>query len=121
MSEDDPLASLPLLRHLREGGIVGIQLDRTGRGMRAHEVELLGQRALIPAGPIRLAQISGAPVMPVFCARVGYRKYVVEAFETVQVDRHASDDERARAAQVLADCLSSFLQRHPTQWFKWSA
>ncbi len=118
--EDDPLASLPLLRHLREGGIVGIQLDRTFPGMRTHEVELLGERTLMPAGPLRLAQISGAPLLPVFCARVGYRKYVVEAYEALPVSRHATDEERAALAQRLADCLTDFLRRHPTQWFKWS-
>lgn len=120
VKEDDPLASLPLLRHLKDGGVVGIQLDRTFPGMRTHEVSLLGERTAVPAGPMRIAQISGSPLLPVFCARVGYRKYVVEAFEPIPVSRHADDEERARAAQKLADCLGDFLRRHPTQWFKWS-
>jgi len=114
---DDPLASLPLLRHLREGGVVALQLDRAAPGMRTREVELLGEPATIPEGPLRLAQVSGAPILPVFCARVGYRKYVVELYESRLVPRHASEAELDAVGQHLADSLGVFLREHPTQWF----
>ncbi len=72
---DDPLAALPLLRHLRSpGGVVALQLDRFANGMRTREVDFLGRRTAIPEGPLRLAQVSGAPIVPVFCARVGFRR-----------------------------------------------
>lgn len=118
---DDPLASLPLLRHLRSGGVVALQLDRVAPGMRTREVDLLGERTKIPEGPLRLAQVSGAPILPVFCARVGYRKYVVELYESRVVPRHATEAELDTVGQHLADSLASFLREHPTQWFHFGA
>jgi len=115
---DDPLSALPMLWHLRSpGGVVALQLDRLVPGMRTREVDLLGERARLPEGPLRLAQVSGAPIVPVFCARVGHRSYVIELHEGRSVPRHASEAELDEVAQYLADCMASFLRKHPTQWF----
>jgi KDO2-lipid IV(A) lauroyltransferase len=114
----DPLAALPLLRHLKTpGGVVALQLDRFVDGMRTREVELLGKKARIPEGPLRLAQVSGAPILPVFCARVGYRQYLIDLYESRIVPRHASEAELDAVAQHLADSMGTFLRKHPTQWF----
>jgi KDO2-lipid IV(A) lauroyltransferase len=118
---DDPLAALPLLRLLGAGGVVALQLDRVAPGMRAREVELLGRRQRIPEGPLLLAELSGAPILPVFCARTGHRRYVVELFESRALRRRAPEAERAAVGQHLADCLSTFLRAHPTQWFHFGA
>lgn len=114
---DDPLASLPLLRHLRDGGVVALQLDRAAPGMRTRKVRLLGQDAEIPEGPLRLAQASGAPLVAVFCARTGFRDYLIEAYPAIHLDRRASDADLDRIAQALADRVGAFLRAHPTQWF----
>jgi KDO2-lipid IV(A) lauroyltransferase len=114
---DDPLASLELLRHLRDGGIVALQVDRTPPAARARDVSLLGRPFRIPEGPLRLSQASGAPIVPVFCARTGYRNYVVDAREPIVVDRRATEDELDQAAQRIADAMGRFLAAHPTQWF----
>lgn len=116
---DDPLASLPLLRHLRGNGALALQLDRIPPGMRTHEVTLLGERAQIPEGPLRLAQVSGATVLPVFCARIGYRRYAIVMYPGRVVSRHATPEEINEAAQHLAACMTTFLRSHPTQWFNW--
>lgn len=115
---DDPLAALPLLHELRAPDhVVALQIDRVAEGMRSRDVDLLGQRAQIPEGPLRLAQMSGAPIVPVFSARRGYRDYVVQLHESRTVSRRASDAELDAVAQHLADCMGTFLRRHPTQWF----
>jgi KDO2-lipid IV(A) lauroyltransferase len=114
---DDPLASLPLLRHLKEGGVVSLQLDRLVPGMRTRKTRLLDAEGAIPEGPLRLAQLSGAPIIPVFCARTGYRTYVVEAFDERLVSRHPSEEELDDVAGYIADCMTRFVRAHPTQWF----
>ncbi len=113
----DPLASLPLLRHLRGEGVVALQLDRFAEGMRTREVNLLGEKTRIPEGPLRLAQVSGAPIVAVFCARIGYRRYVIELYEGRTVPRRATEAQLDEVAQHLADNMGAFLRAHPTQWF----
>jgi phosphatidylinositol dimannoside acyltransferase len=114
---DDPLSSLPLLRHLQRKGVVALQIDRVPEGMRSRSVRLLDRPGRIPEGPLRLAALSGAPLLPVFCARVGFREYLVEASRPIYVRRRATPEELDEAAQAVADAMTTFLRKHPTQWF----
>lgn len=114
----DALSSLPLLRHLQKNGVVALQLDRVVPGMKTRAVTLLGAPGELPEGPFRLAQLSGAPILPIFCGRRGHRQYVVEAFEPRNIARRAGEAELDEAANHVADCMSRFLRAHPTQWFQ---
>lgn len=114
---DDPLSALPLVKHLREGGVVALQVDRAPRGLRSREVTMFGRRARVPEGPLRLAALTGAPVVPIFSARTGHRRYKVVAFPAIRVPRSAADEELERAARELASAMERFLSEHPTQWF----
>jgi KDO2-lipid IV(A) lauroyltransferase len=114
---DDPLSTLPLLGHLREGGIVALQIDRVPAGIRSRPVRLFGEAGRIPDGPLRLAAASGSPLLAVFSARAGHGRYEVVARPPVRLARGASDDELDAAAQTLADELTTFVRDHPTQWF----
>jgi lauroyl/myristoyl acyltransferase len=113
----NPLSSLPLLRRLRDGGVVAMQIDRVPTGMRARAVTLFGQPGGIPEGPLRLAQLTGAPIVPVFSARTGHRRYAVYVRQPVTVSRDADEQALAAAAQRLADVFGEFVSAHPTQWF----
>jgi KDO2-lipid IV(A) lauroyltransferase len=116
----DPLSALPLAQHLRGGGVVALQIDRAPRRMRARQVRLFGAAGVIPEGPLRLAMVTGAPILPIFAARTGYREYEVVAYAPVRLPRRATDGELDAAAQELADAMQSFVQARPTQWFHFS-
>jgi KDO2-lipid IV(A) lauroyltransferase len=113
----DPLASLPLLHKLRDGGVVALQIDRTPAGMRSMPVRVFGEPGAIPEGPLRLAQLSGAPIVPVFAARLGRLRYAAEIFPPLLVPRRPERELLEASAQELADAMASFVRRHPTQWF----
>lgn len=117
---DDPLASLPLMHHLRAGGVVALQLDRFVPGMRTRRVPLLGGMGEVPEGPLRLAQMTGAPLVPVFCARTGYRDYLLRAFEPTTIPRRADDATLDAAAARVANAMTLFLRAYPTQWLKFT-
>ena len=72
---NDQLSALPLLRHLKAGGVAAFQLDRTAPSGRALEVELFGRSFAVPEGPFRIAAMSGAAVLPLFVRRAGYFDY----------------------------------------------
>lgn len=113
----DVLDALPLLRQLRSGGVVAVQLDRVPEGMRALSVRMFDEDAKMPEGPLHLARLTGAPVIPIFCARLGFRRYLVRMHPPVRVARNAGPAEMARAAQELADHVTAFVREHPSQWF----
>jgi len=113
----DPLDALPLVRHLRSRGVVAMQLDRSPPGMRAIPVRLFDGEGAIPAGPFELARLTGAPIVNVFCARLGFRRYLVEIHPAIRLARNATPEDAARAAQEVADRITRFLRAHPSQWF----
>ncbi len=115
----DPLAALPLVRHLTERkGAAAMQLDRPPASGRVLSVKLLGREAELPEGPFRLGQLTGAPLVSVFCARLGFRRYVLRAFPERTIPRRATMSQIQEVAQSVADDMSSFLRDHPTQWFQ---
>lgn len=113
----DPLDALPLLAHLRKGGVVAVQIDRLPQGMRGRTVELFGHPWAIPEGPLQLAALSGAPVVPSFTRRLGYLAYDILTLPPIRVARRPDEAELDRAAQALADAMAGFVRQNPTQWF----
>jgi phosphatidylinositol dimannoside acyltransferase len=114
---DDPLSALRLAKQLREGGAVALQVDRTPRGRKARSVRLFGEAGQIPEGPLRLAALTGAPIVPIFAARTGHRRYEIVAAAAIRLARSATERDWADAAQRIADALEQFIRAHPTQWF----
>jgi lauroyl/myristoyl acyltransferase len=114
---DDPLSALPLAKHLREGGAVALQIDRVPSRLRSRAVTLFGASSRVPEGPLRLAMLTGAPIVPVFAARTGHRRYEIVVHAPIRIARTAAVAELDAAAQQLADAMQGFVRAHPTQWF----
>lgn len=115
--DDDPLAVLPLLSHLRKKGVVAIQIDRLPPGMRGREVELFGTPFRVPEGPLQLAAVSGAPIVPVFTRRIGFMEYEVCIAPPVSLPRRPRSEELDAAARQIAAEMERFVRANPTQWF----
>ena len=114
---DNAFEGLPLLRHLRNGGVLAVQLDRIPKGSRALAVALFGQEFKVPIGPFRLASLANVPLVPVFCARIGHFKYEVNVHQPIRLRRRPSAEQLQAAAREASHELERFLQRYPTQWF----
>jgi phosphatidylinositol dimannoside acyltransferase len=115
----DPLSALPLLHHLRRGGVVAMKFDRTAPGMRTRKVTFLGEPWEIPEGIFTLAAVSGAPILPTFTRRHGFLEYEFVSSPPIRLGRRPSAVELDAAAQHLADLLEGFARDNPDQWFRW--
>jgi lauroyl/myristoyl acyltransferase len=114
---DDQLSALPLLRHLRAGGVAACQIDRAAPSGRAIPVELFGKPFGLPEGPFRVAALSGAVVVPVFARRVGYFDYELSIHPALELPRRPNAEELRDAAKKAAAAMERFVREHPTQWF----
>lgn len=114
---DDPLSALPLAQHIRKGGAVALQIDRVPPGMRAHRTRLFGRPWDVPMGPFQIAQVTGAPVIPVFTARLGFAHHLVCARPWIHIPRRATKTEFDRAVGAANGEVEAFIRRFPTQWF----
>ncbi len=114
---DDPLSALPLAQHVRRGGAVALQIDRVPPGMRTRVSTFFGKPWHVPLGPFQLAQVTGAPLIPVFTARLGFAHHLVRAEAPIAVPRRASGAELDRAITQAMQAIERFVRRFPTQWF----
>jgi len=117
---EHPVDALPALRHLKQGGVLAIQLDRAGASAQVVSVPLAGEPFPVPTGPFRLASLGGCPVLTVFTKRVGYFRYEVTIGEPIVVPHRASDAQVREAASAAALEMERFVSRNPTQWFHFS-
>jgi KDO2-lipid IV(A) lauroyltransferase len=114
---EDPMESLGLLGHLRRRGVVAMQVDRLPKGMRGRAAELFGAPFALPEGPLRLAAVSGAPIVPIFTRRLGYMEYDVHAAAPVHLPRRPSASHLDEAAATILRAMETFVRANPTQWF----
>jgi lauroyl/myristoyl acyltransferase len=115
-----PMEALPLVNHLKRGGVAALQLDRVPPNGRVLDVKLFGQRFGAPEGPFRLASLSGALVVPVFARRLGFFDYELLISEPIGLDRRAGPAELELAAGQAVDAMQAFIRAYPTQWFHFS-
>lgn len=116
----DALEGLTLLRHLRAGGIVAMQVDRPLRGSRTIEVQLGRGPFSFPLGPFLLASMTQSPLLPIFVARRKYYSYDVRIGAAQRLPRRMDEAERQSAAGRVARQLEAFLLEHPEQWFNFA-
>lgn len=107
----------PLLRYLKDGGIVAVLLDQNTR-VQNLEVPFFGEPAPTPAGLARLALRYGIPVLPVAIARDSREnRHVVLHRPPMVVKAGVETDETLK--EFLARCnaeLEFFIRRNPTEW-----
>jgi KDO2-lipid IV(A) lauroyltransferase len=139
---DDGLASWIRLRDaLAAGGAVLMQADRAMPGQRSATVPFLHGHMRLPLGILRLARLSGAPIVPAFAIRTSHdsRRLRIELHEPIHVADPDPDEEPPGKAMVrgaeeespgkailrqaeeaalhkLAAVLASVIARHPEQW-----
>jgi len=98
--------------------VVVMQADRVMPGQKGAVVELLGAGAELPTGRVRLAQLTGAPVLPVFAVRETDGRsirIVIEAPILVGQSGDARRDQQ-EAMVALAGAVGRVVRRYPDQW-----
>lgn len=112
------LDALPLLKRLREGGLVALQIDRIPAGARAVPVSLLGAPWQVPEGPLRLAARTQVPLVPVFSRRLGYYRYEVRVEPPIHLPSRPDEQALAHGAELLARALERQVVDYPFDWFE---
>ncbi|HEX6767178.1 MAG TPA: hypothetical protein VF103_16890, partial [Polyangiaceae bacterium] len=112
-----PTDGLSVLRHVRSGGVAAFQIDRSASSGRSVTASLFGRRFDVPEGPFRLAELAGAPVIPLFAVREGYFDYRVEVEAPIVLGPGSGPGALVDAARSAANALERFVRAHPTQWF----
>lgn len=126
-NKDDRLLGLELAQAIGRGEVVAIQGDRVIFDIALFPLDIepstrseATYRFRLPKGPFVLAQVTGAPIHPVFILRTGWRRYRVKALppfpcQAVSRDRDAAVETAAR--HWVDEILLPVIREHWTQWF----
>ena len=119
--DDGVGAWLALREALLNDEVIVMQGDRAVRGQKSEVVPFLHGHVRLPTGPVRLAQLTGAPIIPVFAlpsGRGGHRVLLKPAIEAgggnaTGFDRNPGPSVALRA---LADAIAEVVAAYPHQW-----
>lgn len=105
-------------RLLRSGeALLVLGDDGWGADPRGIAVRFLDSRALLPAGIVSLARLSGAPIVCFYVLPVGPRRWRVVVDPVVEPPgRRAGEDGERRVLQALADRWSEVIRMYPEHW-----
>lgn len=107
----------PILRALREGGVIGFLLDQRALRREAVPSEFFGRPVATNQGLALLALKTGVPVLPGFGERVGDR-HVLRIGPPLEAPAGGSREERVRRYTRLFDAaIEEAVRRRPDQWF----
>ena len=114
-----PFALLDLHKVLRNGQVVGMQLDRqVGAGHMP--LPFFGKPASFPIGAVLLARLAQSPIVPVFAVYPdGDRSRVEVHYEEpihVAHSRHKKADLH-EALERIVEVYEKWVRRYPMQWF----
>jgi KDO2-lipid IV(A) lauroyltransferase len=105
-----------LLQRLREGGVIALLCDRDIKGTGV-PVEFFGEETTLPAGPIALADRTGAILLPVGTYFARGAGHVFEVREPLEIPQLEDQDQRiAAGVRRLAGVVEDVIRRAPEQW-----
>jgi KDO2-lipid IV(A) lauroyltransferase len=112
---DDGLDAWARLRDaLGAGETVLIQGDRVVAGQPGLPVRFCHARLLAPTGPVKLARLTGASIVPV--ASVVRQDSSIEIIIAPPIDAPRSPDADAATLQLVVDELAKVVEQYPSQW-----
>jgi lauroyl/myristoyl acyltransferase len=106
---------IQLRQALQQEHVVLIQADRAEPGQPGKRVAFFDGHIMVPTGPMRLAAITGAPVLPVFCYRAHDGKVNVRIEPPIVVSSTDADTVDAAVMQYVGH-LEQQVRQYPDQW-----
>ncbi|HSM02430.1 MAG TPA: phosphatidylinositol mannoside acyltransferase [Acidimicrobiia bacterium] len=105
-----------LMRRLEDGGVIALLCDRDIKGTGV-AVEFFGEITTLPAGPVALADRTGAVVLPVGTFFADGAGHAFEVRPPLEIP--ALDDQAARieaGVTLLARVVEDIIRTAPAQW-----
>jgi Kdo2-lipid IVA lauroyltransferase/acyltransferase len=105
-----------IVRALQRNDVVGILPDQDIRKIPGTFVTFFGRPAWTPIGPVLMAKLSGAPMVPYFLVRKG-RTYHVEIGDRIRLEFTGDRVRDLREnTQRWSDAYEALIRKYPDQW-----
>lgn len=116
----EPTALFEMKEALEQGYLIGMLGDRVLENEKKVSCIFLGEEVNFPAGPFKLAEMLGVPVIGVFGIYTGSNQYEIHHSLLYDGQKVATDQREAvveKLTQEYVDSIEDMLQRFPYNWF----
>jgi len=111
-------ASRKVIRALSQNRVVGILIDQRAKRSGGVWADFFGKKASTTPALAVLAMKTGAPVLPVFMIRNGFRKHRLWIKEPLELANTGDIKKDVQAnTQRINQTLESMIRQYPDQWF----
>jgi KDO2-lipid IV(A) lauroyltransferase len=107
-----------MLRILKDNQILGILADQDVDSIEGVFVDFFGKPTFTPSAPVKIAMVSGAPIVPAFMVWNG-RTYDFFVDEPIYVEKTEGMDKTEALkyyTQRWTKILESYIMKYPDQW-----
>lgn len=105
-----------MFRILRQGGVLGLLLDQRVRAEEAIEVPFFGRPAWTSPIVARLAQKTGAAIVPVFADHEPGGRYRIEFLEPIPAGPGDDDASTLELTRRCVELYERVIRRAPERW-----
>ncbi|HJV88809.1 MAG TPA: lysophospholipid acyltransferase family protein [Holophagaceae bacterium] len=111
-------STLPLVKVLREGQVVGMQGDRDF-SLNGLPIPFCGREAYFPRGPWELAAMTGAPILPTFFFLDAEHRFHARFGAPIRITGVRGERMQAIEAgmRAYAADLERLVRQDPSQWY----
>ena len=99
-----------LIRKLREGGVIGVLPDQNSD---ESYLPFFGKPAGTVLGPAKLHLMTGAPIVPTFCPRIGPVQYRLIVGEPIMASANTTAEDLMTEVNLA---LEKVVRQYPDQW-----
>ncbi len=115
--DQSPFSGIEVLRHLSNNGIVAMVGDRDYLGT-GREIKFLGKNVKFPVGPVILAMISRAALIPAFVLQQSDGRYFGVLEEAIPLTDEGDRDKAIKEnLEMTARIFEKYIRRYPDQWY----
>ena len=115
--DESPFSAIPILKHLRQNGVVAMMGDKDFFG-NGKLISFFGKQVRFPIGPVTIAMTSGAALIPAFVLKQPDGKYFGVLEEAISLTCKGSREQAIQKnLEKIAVIYETYIQRYPDQWY----
>lgn len=106
----------PTFKHLKDNEVVCMAIDGGG-GTKKERIGFLGREAMVSAGPFRIAQKTGATILPGFVVRQQDDSHWLIIEDPIQAEQNRFEEENAITnLKKFMYLLEKYVDRYPSHY-----